>query len=168
MAVSPAAPTIACLRDEAQAAQRLVAIAERTAGQQMAEAAQRVEAILQQVAEQGDRALLELTERFDGVRPEPLRIPTERLAAAWDGLEPQLKQSLELAHGRILDFHRRQLPVDLSVNGPHGERLGRRWRPVATAGLYVPGGRASYPSTVLMNAVPAQVAGVERDRKSVV
>ena len=162
MAVSPAAPTIACLRDETQAGQRLVSIAERTGGQQMAEAAQRVDAILQQVAEQGDRALMELTERFDGVRPDPLRIPAERLAAAWDGLEPGLKQSLELAHTRILDFHQRQLPHDLSVHGPHGERLGRRWRPVATAGLYVPGGRASYPSTVLMNAVPAQVAGVER------
>ena len=162
MAVSPAAPTIACLRDETQAAQRLVAIAERTSGPQMAEAAQRVDAIIQQVAEQGDRALLDLSERFDGVRPDPLRIPAERLAAAWDGLEPTLKQALELAHGRILDFHQRQLPVDLSVNGPHGERLGRRWRPVATAGLYVPGGRASYPSTVLMNAVPARVAGVGR------
>jgi histidinol dehydrogenase len=162
MAVSPAAPTIACLRDETQAAQRLVAIAERTSGQQMTEAAQRVDAIIQQVAEQGDRALLDLSERFDGVRPDPLRIPAERLAAAWDGLKPSLKQALELAHGRILDFHQRQLPVDLSVTGPHGERLGRRWRPVATAGLYVPGGRASYPSTVLMNAVPARVAGVER------
>jgi len=162
MAVSPAAPTIACLRDATQAVHRLQAIAERTSGQQMAEAVQRVDAILEQVADRGDRALLDLSERFDGVRPDPLRIPTERLAAAWDGLEPTLQQALELAHGRILDFHRRQLPVDLNVRGPHGERLGRRWRPVATAGLYVPGGRASYPSTVLMNAVPARVAGVER------
>ena len=67
-----------------------------------------------------------------------------------------------LAHERILAFHQAQLPQDLALTGPHGERLGRRWRPVERAGLYVPGGRASYPSTVLMNAVPARVAGVER------
>ena len=128
----------------------------------MADAAQRVDAIVAQVVEGGDRALLELSERFDGVRPDPLRIPAERLEAAWKSCEPELRDALELAHGRILDFHRRQLPTDLAAEGPHGERLGRRWRPVQRAGLYVPGGRAAYPSTVLMNAVPAQVAGVER------
>ena len=145
-----------------QAAARLEAIAGRTGGAPMADAAQRVDAILAQVAEQGDAALLELTERFDGVRPDPLRIPAERLEAAWQACDSQLRDALELAHARILDFHRRQLPADLAVSGPHGEQLGRRWRPVQRAGLYVPGGRASYPSTVLMNAVPAQVAGVER------
>ena len=145
-----------------QAAARLEAIAGRTGGAPMADAAQRVDAILAQVAEQGDAALLELTERFDGVRPDPLRIPAERLEAAWQACDSQLRDALELAHARILDFHRRQLPADLAVSGPHGEQLGRRWRPVQRAGLYVPGGRASYPSTVLMNAVPARVAGVER------
>jgi histidinol dehydrogenase len=145
-----------------QAAARLEAIAARTAGAQMAEAAQRVDAILAQVAEGGDRALLDLTERFDGVRPDPLRIPNERLEEAWASCDPVLRDALELAHRRILDFHRRQRPADLAVEGPHGELLGRRWRPVQRAGLYVPGGRAAYPSTVLMNAVPAQVAGVER------
>ena len=162
MAVSSAAPTIACLRDGPAAAERLIAIAERTSGQQMAEAGRRVDAILTQVADQGDQALLDLSERFDGVRPDPLRIPSERLKAAWHACDPALQQALELAHGRILDFHRRQLPVDLNVSGPYGEQLGRRWRPVERAGLYVPGGRASYPSTVLMNAVPAKVAGVRR------
>jgi histidinol dehydrogenase len=145
-----------------QAAARLEAIAARTAGAQMAEATQRVDAILAQVAESGDRALLDLTERFDGVRPDPLRIPTERLEEAWSSCDPVLRDALELAHRRILDFHRRQQPADLAVEGPHGELLGRRWRPVQRAGLYVPGGRAAYPSTVLMNAVPARVAGVEQ------
>jgi len=161
-APSPPAPLIATLSGAHRAAERLEQIAGRTGGSQMAEAAQRVDAILAQVAEGGDQAVLELTERFDGVRPDPLRIPPERLEAAWVGCDPQLRQALELAHGRILDFHRRQLPADLAAVGPHGERLGRRWRPVQRAGLYVPGGRAAYPSTVLMNAVPAQVAGVER------
>ena len=73
-----------------------------------------------------------------------------------------MQQALELAHGRILAFHQHQRPQDLAITGPHGELLGRRWRPVERAGLYVPGGRASYPSTVLMNAVPAKVAGVPR------
>jgi len=159
---TPAAPLIPTLRDHEQAAARLLAIAGRTGGAPMAEAARRVDAILAQVAEQGDAALLELSERFDGVRPDPLRIPTERLEAAWQACTPQLRQALELAHARIVDFHQRQLPADLAVTGPHGETLGRRWRPVQRAGLYVPGGRAAYPSTVLMNAVPARVAGVER------
>lgn len=154
--------TISRLRQGPAAAERLTAIADRTGGAQMAEAARSVEAILERVRQEGDRALLELTERFDGVRPEPLRIPAERLADAWKACNPTLRQALELAHGRILDFHRRQMPADLEVQGPHGERLGRRWRPVERAGLYVPGGRAAYPSTVLMNAVPALVAGVER------
>ncbi|MCP9927961.1 histidinol dehydrogenase [Cyanobium sp. CH-040] len=156
-----AAATITCL-SQAEAAARLEAIAGRTGGDQMAAAAASVEAILEQVRREGDQALLELSERFDGVRPEPLRIPAERLAEAWDACDPQLREALELAHRRILEFHRRQLPADLDVQGPHGERLGRRWRPVERAGLYVPGGRAAYPSTVLMNAVPATVAGVQR------
>ena len=160
MEPSSAPLTITCLRDPDAAAQRLEAIAGRTGGGRMAEETARVDAILEQVQRQGDAALLELTERFDGVRPDPLRIPEERLEQAWDSCAPALRGALELAHQRILAFHEQQRPADLAVTGPHGELLGRRWRPVARAGLYVPGGRASYPSTVLMNAVPAIVAGV--------
>lgn len=167
MVASSAALSIAILRDssadgKSQAAERLVAIAGRTSGGQMGEETARVEEILSQVRQQGDRALLELTERFDGVRPDPLRIPPERLAAAWETTAPALQEALALAHQRILAFHGQQRPTDLAITGPHGERLGRRWRPVERAGIYVPGGRASYPSTVLMNAVPAKVAGVGR------
>jgi histidinol dehydrogenase len=153
---------IEVLHDAQVAGARLEAIAERTGGGQSGEAAQRVDAIIAQVREQGDAALLELTERFDGVRPDPLRVPAEKLAAAWEDTPSDLREALRLAHRRIVDFHQRQKPADLSVTGVHGERLGRRWRPVERAGLYVPGGRASYPSTVLMNAVPAKVAGVQR------
>ena len=153
---------IEVLHDAKAAGARLEAIAERTGGGQSGDAAQRVEAIIAQVREQGDAALLELTERFDGVRPDPLRVPAEELAAAWEATPSDLREALRLAHRRIVDFHQRQKPADLSVTGVHGERLGRRWRPVERAGLYVPGGRASYPSTVLMNAVPAKVAGVQR------
>ncbi len=161
---APALPPlrIACLRDRVQAGKRLEAIAARTEGGQMRQEEERVAAILAQVRKDGDGALLELTERFDGLRPDPLRVPAERLAQAWQACPEPLRRALDLAHDRILDFHRRQLPADLAVTGPHGERIGRRWRPVQRAGIYVPGGRASYPSTVLMNAIPARVAGVER------
>ena len=150
------------LHDLEQAGQRLEAIAARTDSGESREAAARVDAILEQVRCQGDAAVLELTERFDGVRPDPLRVPAADLEAAWRATPTDLQGALTLAHRRIVDFHQRQKPADLEVRGVHGERLGRRWRPVERAGLYVPGGRASYPSTVLMNAVPAKVAGVGR------
>jgi len=161
---TPVALSISCLRDDGSnaAADRLGTIAERTSGGRLREEMVRVEEILSRVQAEGDAALMELTERFDGVRPDPLRIPPQRLADAWQATPESLKDALRLAHQRILAFHQHQLPTDLAVTGPHGELLGRRWRPVQRAGLYVPGGRASYPSTVLMNAVPARVAGVQR------
>ena len=164
MVATPVALSISCLRDDGSnaAADRLGTIAERTSGGRLREEMVRVEEILSRVQAEGDAALMELTERFDGVRPDPLRIPPQRLADAWQATPESLKDALRLAHQRILAFHQHQLPTDLAVTGPHGELLGRRWRPVQRAGLYVPGGRASYPSTVLMNAVPARVAGVQR------
>lgn len=164
MVATPVALSISCLRDDGSnaAADRLATIAERTSGGRLREEMVRVEEILSRVQAEGDAALMELTERFDGVRPDPLRIPPQRLADAWQATPASLKDALRLAHQRILSFHQHQLPADLAVTGPHGELLGRRWRPVQRAGLYVPGGRASYPSTVLMNAVPARVAGVQR------
>ena len=164
MVATPVALSISCLRDDGSnaAADRLATIAERTTGGRLLEEMVRVEEILSRVQAEGDAALMELTERFDGVRPDPLRIPPQRLADAWQATPASLQDALRLAHQRILAFHQHQLPTDLAVTGPHGELLGRRWRPVQRAGLYVPGGRASYPSTVLMNAVPARVAGVQR------
>ena len=153
---------LTCLSDGEAAGARLAAIADRTGGARRRQEEEKVATILEQVRHGGDAALLELSERFDGVRPQPLRLDSSQLQAAWESTSIELRQALELAHRRILDFHRRQLPADLSVVGPHGEKLGRRWRPVQRAGLYVPGGRAAYPSTVLMNAIPARVAGVER------
>ncbi|MFM7266671.1 MAG: histidinol dehydrogenase, partial [Cyanobium sp.] len=82
----------------------------------------------------GDQALLDLSERFDGLRPDPLRIPEERLEEAWRTTPAELQEALDLAHGRVLAFHQAQRPADLALDGPHGERLGRRWRPVERAG----------------------------------
>ena len=151
-----------CLESAAGAEQQLDRISTRTTGQAQREATATVEAIIERVRHEGDRALIALTEQFDGFRPEPLRVPAVELQQAWESSPANLRDALELAHRRIQDFHQRQKPQDLDVQGVHGERLGRRWRPVQAAGLYVPGGRASYPSTVLMNAVPARAAGVEK------
>ncbi|QNI55964.1 histidinol dehydrogenase [Synechococcus sp. BIOS-E4-1] len=151
-----------CLESAAGAEHQLDRISTRTTGQAQREATATVESIIERVRSEGDRALMALTEQFDGFRPEPLRVPAIELKQAWDKSPANLRDALELAHRRIQDFHQRQKPQDLDVQGVHGERLGRRWRPVQAAGLYVPGGRASYPSTVLMNAVPARAAGVEK------
>ena len=136
-------------------------LASRTVNEQQRAARQRVDAILDDVRQRGDAAVRDYTERFDGFRPDPISIDEGELERAWIGLPKDLRDALELAHRRIQDFHQRQRPSDLVMKGVHGEQLGRRWRPVQRAGLYVPGGRAAYPSTVLMNAVPARVAGVE-------
>jgi histidinol dehydrogenase len=159
---APATSPIPFLADDSLAGPRLDAIAGRTGGDRMRQEEERVRTILEQVRSGGDDALLELSERFDGIRPDPLRIPAARLRQAWEECDRGLRDALELAHRRILSFHRAQRPADLALKGPFGEELGRRWRAVERAGIYVPGGRAAYPSTVLMNAVPAVVAGVER------
>lgn len=151
-----------CLHQIDQAEQALDRVASRTTGDAQQKAQTTVEAILTRVREEGDQALIELTEQFDRFRPDPLQVAPECLEQAWDSTNSDLRDALELAHRRIQDFHQRQKPQDLEIEGVHGERLGRRWRPVQRAGLYVPGGRAAYPSTVLMNAVPARAAGVER------
>ena len=157
----PAVAPLRIVRDLDRAQTELKRLSSRTTQTQQGEARERVEAILTAVRDRGDAAIADFTERFDGFRPEPMAVSPEALEQAWTSLPTNLRDALELAHRRITDFHQRQRPADLAVTGPHGERLGRRWRPVERAGLYVPGGRAAYPSTVLMNAVPARVAGVK-------
>ena len=157
----PAVAPLRIVRDLEQAQTELQRLSSRTTQTQQGEARERVETILAAVRDRGDAAIADFTERFDGFRPEPMAVAPEALEQAWTSLPTNLRDALELAHRRITDFHQRQRPADLAVTGPHGEQLGRRWRPVERAGLYVPGGRAAYPSTVLMNAVPARVAGVK-------
>jgi len=120
--------------------------------------------ILAAVREGGDAAVLKFTEQFDRVRmtPAEMRVPAADIAAARADCADAVLAALTTAHRRITDFHRRQVPEDIDYVDTSGVRLGGRWRAVAAAGLYVPGGTAAYPSSVLMNAVPAQVAGVER------
>ena len=150
------------LSDPRAAAPLLVAIENRTESPKLQEVRFTVDSIIERVKREGDKALRDYTERFDGVAINELRVPPEALERAWQLTPAPLQQALQLANERILAFHLQQLPNNLEINGPYGETLKRRWRPVHRAGLYVPGGRASYPSTVLMNAIPALVAGVKQ------
>ena len=121
-----------------------------------------VAAIIADVRARGDAALLDLTERFDGVRPGLLRVAAEEVDDAAATVPAELAEALDLAAGRIEAFHRAQLPADLRMTDEAGLTLGMRWTPLDAVGLYVPGGKAVYPSSVLMNALPARVAGVRR------
>ncbi|GAO40521.1 histidinol dehydrogenase [Sphingomonas changbaiensis NBRC 104936] len=121
-------------------------------------------AILSRVRAEGDTALRDYTQAFDGhdLEASGWRIDTAECRAALEGLAPDLRRALELAAERITAYHEKQRPADRDEVDATGVRIGARWRPVEAAGLYVPGGRAAYPSSLLMNAIPAKVAGVER------
>jgi histidinol dehydrogenase len=123
-----------------------------------------VAAIIADVRREGDEALLRYTERFDRVTltADRLRIAADEIDAAVAGIPPGLMAALDLAATRIEAFHRLQVPSDLRTNDAAGLTLGMRWTALDAVGLYVPGGKAAYPSSVLMNAIPARVAGVAR------
>jgi histidinol dehydrogenase len=121
--------------------------------------------ILSDVRNRGDKALVEYTARWDEhslADEEDWRITPEACREAFDALQPDLRAALELAASRIRAYHESQRPKNRDSRDEAGVRLGARWNPVDSAGLYIPGGRASYPSSLLMNAIPAKVAGVER------
>ncbi len=123
-----------------------------------------VEEIIIDVRARGDAALIELTEKFDRLklRSEDLRVSEDEIAEQILKVPHEEKAALELAAERIYSYHERQLPKDTIWQEENGAEFGWRWTSVCNAGLYVPGGLASYPSSVLMNAIPAKVAGVSR------
>ena len=155
-------PIIKVVENIDQARSELKRITERTSGKLQNEAIKIVKDILKNVYERGDQALREYTSRFDGFLANSLQVPSDSILKAWEETPRDLQDSLLLAKKRIEKFHSLQVPKNITYTGPHGELLGRRWSPVEKAGLYVPGGRAAYPSTVLMNAIPAYVAGVNQ------
>lgn len=116
--------------------------------------------IIEQVRHGGEQTLLDLAERFDGVRPPALRVPAEALEAALAGLDPRVRAALEESIRRARLVHAAQHPQDSTVELGEGAVVENHWIPVGRVGLYVPGGRAVYPSSVVMNVVPAQAAGV--------
>ncbi len=120
-----------------------------------------VKKILKDVKNQGDKALRKYTLKFDGFNPDPLSVSKKEITKAWETTTKPLQEALKNAKHRIEKFHEKEIPKSFSIKGIYGENVQRKWLPVQRAGLYVPGGRASYPSTVLMNAIPAKVAGVK-------
>ena len=118
--------------------------------------------IIKAVRQRGDEALMEYSQRFDGVLPKSLRVADDEIQKAIKQLPRHLLDALQRAAANIKDFHQRQLQQSWFVTRPDGTLLGSRVTPLDSVGIYVPGGRAQYPSTVLMNAIPAQVAGVRR------
>ena len=129
-----------------------------------ADVEQAVRAIIADVAARGDRALVELTRKFDRVDLDQvgLRVKPEEIEAAAAACDRRAFDALAFARDRIESYHRRQLPNDERFTDPLGVELGHRWTAIEAVGLYVPGGTAAYPSSVLMNAVPAKVAAVPR------
>ena len=125
---------------------------------------QAVRSIIAEVMARGDQALIELSQKFDRIdlRAVGLRVSAREIAAAAAACDRAALDALELARARIEAYHRRQVPRDERFTDALGVELGYRWTAIAAVGLYVPGGTAAYPSSVLMNAVPAKVAGVER------
>jgi histidinol dehydrogenase len=123
-----------------------------------------VAGIIADVRARGDAALIDLTMKFDRMQlsPDRLRFSADEIDALVAQVPENERAALELAAERIRAYHARQMPTDESWTDAQGAMLGWRWTPVTAAGLYVPGGLASYPSSVLMNAIPAKVAGVER------
>jgi len=123
-----------------------------------------VRQIIIDIRKRGDAALFELTKAFDRYDPAtlPLRVTEVEIETAHANCDPELLKALNFAHDRITKHHIRQKPNDDIYKDHTGAELGHRWTPVSSVGLYVPGGTASYPSSVLMNTIPAKVAGVER------
>lgn len=123
-----------------------------------------VAAIIKAVRERGDAALIEYTRKFDrlDLAADGLRVAPAEIDAAVARCPEAVVAAIDFAVRRIRDYHQRLMPADLDYVDGLGVRLGARWRPVAAVGIYVPGGTAAYPSSVLMNAIPARVAGVDR------
>ena len=129
-----------------------------------ADVARDVRTIIASVRDEGDAALHAFTRKFDkhDLNETGWRIERSEWLAAYEALDPGLRDALNLAAARIAEYHERQKPADSDTTDAHGIRTGARWNAIQHAGIYIPGGRAAYPSSVLMNAIPAKVAGVER------
>ncbi len=155
-------PTLLSTRDDGFEAAFLALLGQKREDAPDVDAA--VAGIIADVRARGDRAVIELTARFDNLdlTPETMAFSQAEVDAEVARVSREDRVALELAADRIRDYHARQMPDDAMWQDADGATLGWRWTPVSAAGLYVPGGLASYPSSVLMNAIPASVAGVKR------
>jgi histidinol dehydrogenase len=140
--------------------EEIVAELRRPGGFLSAEIRDTARRIVGDVFERGDEALFEYTERFDGVELKSTRVPVEEIEASSSGLDPEVEESFLVAIENVRAFHEQEMDRSWEVSR-HGATVGQRVRPLGRVGLYVPGGHGAYPSTLVMSAVPAQVAGVE-------
>lgn len=147
------------LRGRSLSAADLLALVPRAASD-VGSAVDAVDALIQDVRDRGSAALLDQAERFDRVRPAAVRVTADQLRAAEAALEPSVRAALEEAIDRVRRTTAAQVPAEQITQVAPGARIVQRWQPVARVGLYVPGGKAVYPSSVVMNVVAAQVAGV--------
>jgi histidinol dehydrogenase len=152
------------ITQQAEAQTELRRICDRTHDDQIVHKEATVREVLQAVKRQGDKALLHYTEEYDQqiLSPEQLRVSGSELDAAYQQVSKELLDAIQFAGRQIEAFHRQRVPKSWVQFGDDDVVLGKRYTPVDRAGLYIPGGRASYPSTVLMNAIPAKVAKVPR------
>ncbi|MBW4559746.1 MAG: histidinol dehydrogenase [Mojavia pulchra JT2-VF2] len=152
------------ITQQADVRAELQRICDRTHDEQVLHKEATVREVLQAVKRQGNKAVLHYTAEFDNqtLRPEELRVTGSELDAAYQQVSKELLQAIRLACQQIEAFHRQRVPKSWVHFGDDDIVLGKRYTPVDRAGLYVPGGRAAYPSTVLMNAIPAKIAGVPR------
>ena len=148
------------LRDKNLSRAELLAVMPRAA-MGTSEASDLVRPILDDVKERGAAALRDFEEKFDHVRPEHLRVPAEAIQDALTTLDPEVRSAIEESVRRARAVAANQVPKDFHTDLAPGARVAERWIPIQRVGLYVPGGKAVYPSSVIMNAVPAQAAGVE-------
>ena len=167
MVLHPTGVPVSILRiitQRSEAEVELQRICDRTQDEAILHKESTVREVLQSVRRQGDTALLRYTEEFDQttLTIDTLRVAGAELDAAYQQVSKDLLDAIRLAHHRIKSFHEKRIPRSWVEFGEDGVVLGKRYTPVDRAGLYVPGGQAAYPSTVLMNAVPAKVAGVPR------
>lgn len=125
-------------------------------------AVEEISPLLEDVRVNGEAALVRVTQLRDGVDPRPIRVGGEELALALEKLAPNLRRAIEESIERVLKVSKANIPLNTSVELADGASVHQRWQPVESVGLYVPGGKAVYPSSVIMNVVPAQVAGVAR------
>ncbi|MEJ3405989.1 histidinol dehydrogenase [Rathayibacter sp. YIM 133350] len=147
------------LRGHEYSSAELLALVPRAATD-VAVASETAAALIDELRRGGAEALLAQADRFDGGRPPALRVPAEEIAAAVDGLDAAVRTALEETIRRVRTASAAQVPPAIVTQLAPGARIRQRWQPVARVGLYVPGGKAVYPSSVVMNVVPAQVAGV--------
>ncbi len=149
-------------RGAAQTAQVLAALEQR-GGAALDSVLPTVRRIVADVRKRGDRAMLRYAAQFDGLAgAEALRVTPQEMAAAWKSLDPALREALETAASQIRGFAKRQMPASWSMSPLRGLKTGQLVRPLGAVGCYVPSGRHPLPSTLLMTAIPAQVAGVKR------